>query len=167
MTTPHVSSRITPDELNRLIFNELNRIILENPHWDKYLTLLITQFDFKARICRLVSAGHPHPIYVSSEKQKAEIINLCNTFPIGWTKALEYHETQLHFQKDDLLFLYTDGLINLTHPNYPAMDEKGLADTIQTMISSGKTEAYKEYLTELFKSYQNHDDQTMLMIRIK
>ncbi len=95
------------------IVTQLNRILIKDIFSDNYLTMLILMVDTTDKTARFYNAGHP-PLLVYNPKLKTlKKFAESGDIPIGWMPDYEYspkNEETISFEKDNIYFLYTDGV---------------------------------------------------------
>lgn len=90
------------------ILRNINNHVAELTSSEKYATLFYGEYDYKSgRFC-YSNAGHNYPILVRADGS----IELLSTggMVIGAFSGAQYEDNSVTLNKDDLLFMYTDGL---------------------------------------------------------
>lgn len=99
----HTNKSINLTELMTTINNSLHNSTDE----DKFATLFISIFNDVDKTLTFVNAGHTPPFILRKDK----IIKLYNEgFILGISQNIEYSSKKINLEKNDLLFLYTDGI---------------------------------------------------------
>jgi phosphoserine phosphatase RsbU/P len=80
-----------------------------------YFTLCYGILDVQTSRFRFVSAGHPGPVLVRRDGTASSII--VPALPIGIWQNAEYEETTIDLLPGDRLYLYSDGLTEVTNPS--------------------------------------------------
>ncbi|MFW6365541.1 MAG: SpoIIE family protein phosphatase [Spirochaetota bacterium] len=98
------------------IVTTLNGILTQTAIDTAYFaTLFMWQIDFKSCKMHYLSAGHPDALLFESDT--GNLTELKSTGPlVGIFPESEYEERELLFRENDVLFAYTDGLIEATDP---------------------------------------------------
>ena len=98
----------------QLIVNKLNQLILEISTKDKFITFFIAYYNRVNSELIYINAGHNPPYLLQRGKESVKVKT--NGMALG-VMPYEYKTTNVKINNDDLLVLYTDGLIE-------AWDEK-------------------------------------------
>ncbi len=99
-----------------IVLNYLNRRFIQlYRDYQIVFTCVIADVDLSENSLSLVSAGHPQSYFrtgdgVNAIKPPGPII--------GLSKDFEYHQTEISIQKDEVLILYSDGLLELIDAQY-------------------------------------------------
>ena len=145
--------------LNRLLSKDLNGIEI-------FVTASIV--DIKAERIKVSIAGHPPPLIFrgNGEMESFDISGM----PLGiFPDLVEFQVQEAELSSGDLVFMYTDGLVDARNPkNRPF----GISKVAQ-IISSNIEEDVQE-IAEMLKSSildytknQHQDDMTFLLVKIK
>ncbi len=87
--------------------SELNRMVAESGDTSDIVTAFVGLLDRRTLCLRYANAGHPPALLV----REGEVVSLGTTGPLlGAIPGIEYGESQIELQADDLLVLYTDGV---------------------------------------------------------
>ncbi|MEO0470071.1 MAG: PP2C family protein-serine/threonine phosphatase [Bacteroidota bacterium] len=90
------------------IVEDLNQVLYPITKGEKFVTLFLARIDADTRTITYVNAGHNYPIFVSN----SELTHLeSGCIFLGFMPSIEAKASQMSFEKDDILFMYTDGLI--------------------------------------------------------
>ena len=128
---------------------------------DKYLaTMLIAHIELDTGIIEILNAGHNHPYVVSTKDNQVKTIKAMGN-RIGYSKYPVFDVKKYQMEKGDILFCYTDGLIenpclNLGKPisakKFKTMieknskDKKTLLKAFEGLHSSVKAEDDMAYM---------------------
>ncbi|WNJ20148.1 PP2C family protein-serine/threonine phosphatase [Pontibacter sp. G13] len=147
------------------IVRELNKILFQITGGEKFVTLFLARIDSSKYSLTYTNAGHNHPLLVS-EKGLEEL--QVGSPILGVFESLEIDQATVPFQKGDLLFLYTDGLLEQAN----ASDEMYGEDRIESMVGKSWQQSAKElYHTmiedlEAFRgSAPSADDITIMCVK--
>jgi len=86
----------------------INDLIAETTDPSQYLTAFCGCFDPQSMHLHYINAGHPPPLLIRGEQQ---LLLESNNFTIGMFPGLEFTSSIIDLQNEDLLFLYTDGVV--------------------------------------------------------
>lgn len=84
--------------------------VLRLQYPDVYATAIVTAIDLKAGNMQYACAGHPPPVYASSDREGALRLEY-GGFPLGVSEDCDVKTRELTLSGDATLALYTDGLI--------------------------------------------------------
>ena len=88
-------------------------VILRASHPDAIVTALVGVLDIESSAFRYATAGHPPPYL---RRASGLVIQLpCHGLPLGLRAGDEPAPAEIELCKDDLIVLYTDGLMESTH----------------------------------------------------
>jgi serine phosphatase RsbU (regulator of sigma subunit) len=157
-----------PHETNlAMLADRLDRELDQNTPGGVYLTLFLGILDIDGRLLRYVNAGH-NPQFVLHAA--TSISPLSSTgMPIALYAGHGYKEARVALSSGDLLFFYTDGLVETENER----KEMFGAERLQTILERERTESIDIILhrvEESVKSFQGSaepfDDATMMALRI-
>ena len=98
---------LSNDNLEDAIY-KANNILVSNNKENLFITTFIGVIDLKKNEMTYVNAGHEKPYIVS--KGKVNKLDGASNFVIGEIDNFKYETEKVRFTKDDLLFMFTDGL---------------------------------------------------------
>ncbi len=145
----------------------LDREFDQNTPGGVYLTLFLGILEMDGRVLRYVNAGH-NPQFVL--RARGGIDPLSSTgMPIALYAGHGYAESRAVLDAGDLLFFYTDGLVETEN----TAGEMFGADRLQTLLASQQTHGvdavlhHVEQQVAAFRGDQEpFDDATMMVLRI-
>jgi serine phosphatase RsbU (regulator of sigma subunit)/CheY-like chemotaxis protein len=80
-----------------------------------FATLFLWQIDYTKCELKYMSAGHPEALLYENETGKIKLLE--STGPlVGLFNGSIYNEVTIPFKQNDILFVYTDGLVEATEP---------------------------------------------------
>lgn len=90
-----------------------NRVVFDANHGQVNMTFFLGVIDFNQMMLTFANAGHNPPWILRESPRGQEIISLVSAGPrLGENRdTAEYEEKSLALRPDDLLFLYTDGVL--------------------------------------------------------
>lgn len=86
----------------------LNRLMLEELQVDQYFTMAYAEIDLPTGECRLVQAGHPHPLLLRADG-KVQMLG-DGGLPVGLIDGAVYQPITLRLRPGDRLLLASDGV---------------------------------------------------------
>lgn len=102
----------------------LNRLMLEELQVDQYFTMAYAEIDLPTGECRLVQAGHPHPIVLHPDGGVRMLGE--GGLPIGLVEGAEYQRITLRLRPGDRLLLASDGVTECPSPDGAELGAEGL-----------------------------------------
>jgi serine phosphatase RsbU (regulator of sigma subunit) len=145
---------------------QLNETILRlGARQDTMMTCALLVIDLVNLDCLYLNAGHVN-IFVKTANSVHPYLRRGSV--LGFSREPQFHPLHLHLCPDDILILYSDGLVENQSRRIQKLTPRRLIQIIEK--SSGINEL-KSALTSYtdHPSWQNHlhDDATVLMLRIK
>ena len=151
------------------ILTWINRGLAGSISIDHFATLSFLTFDPRNREVVYSNAAHlPMLIFKSKDNKFLQVDT--PGLPVGVEKDTRYAQRRFTLEKDDFMVLYTDGIIE-------TMDSKGKQYTMQSLLNILKlnrnlsaqrlVNRIKEELTAFAGRTKQHDDQTLLVMKIK
>jgi len=156
-----------PHETNLAeLADRLDRELDQNTPGSVYLTLFLAILEIDARVLRYVNAGH-NPQFIL---RASGIVPLGSTgMPIALYAGHGYTESLVDLAADDLLFFYTDGLVETENEQAEMFG----TERLQSMLESERTETidtllhHVEQRVATFRgSAEPFDDATLMALRI-
>jgi len=111
-----------------LIVKKLNELILEISTKDKFITFFIAYYNRVNSELIYINAGHNPPYLLQRGEEAAKVKT--NGMALG-VMPYEYKTTKIKITNDDLLVLYTDGLVEAWDERKKAFGDKKL----QTIVN--------------------------------
>lgn len=146
--------------------NYLNKYFFTRRDRGKFVTAKLFSYKSDTKILRYVSAGHPNG-YI---KRGSEVIQLNKSLgiPIGVLPDYQWGYQEFEMQQGDILFIYTDVVLETRSLNGEEFGIERLSDTL--MRAPESADALIDFIENaLFEfSGQNHlkDDLTLSAIKI-
>jgi len=146
----------------------INNLIFNNTPPDQFITFFVGVYDSDKGIFEYVNAGHNPPMILLGEG-KIEMLDKGGLL-LGAMPDMQYEQGSLNLQKDDLIFLYTDGVSEAENADGEMFGE----DRIQAILKKYRDLPPAEILTRLEEQVQQFivniplsDDFTTLVARVK
>ncbi len=118
---------IEPD----VFFTKINKELINFIPKNKYLTGIYG--IFKNNVFSFTRGGHPYPIFWDSKKQEASLIK-SDGESLGYNPLMEYEVKSIKMESKDVLFLFTDGIIEAVNKNDQELGFKGLLNIITNIM---------------------------------
>jgi phosphoserine phosphatase RsbU/P len=151
------------------IISWINKGIFNQIELGHYATLSFLTYDPKTHYIEYSNAGH-HPLLLYRKSTNKLVKIDTPGIPIGVEGASKYQQKRFKVEKDDLILLYTDGIIEAWNEK---KEEYGIESIVK--LIKGKTELSPEELSKEIIDDINqfvgragqHDDQTLLILKAK
>ena len=149
------------------ILFKLNNSFIDNNSLDMFVTMWFGIVEISTGKITFVNAGHDDAIIANDEVTDLHVSK--HGVPIGAMRNYNYTNSVIQLHKGDKLFLYTDGITDLTNVND---EEYGINKLIRT-IYSNREESVKDIIKAVDKELIKHadgneqfDDITMLCFEL-
>lgn len=153
----------TPDEilarLNRLLYEDLSKT-------RSFVTMFVAVLDQVEGVLRTSRAGHPGPIYLSKSKQM--ILPCKRGIGLGLTEETVYDCEEIWIEEDFTLFMYTDGLMNLSRKDVNGIEQ--WLERLSALIQNDGTDLIYEIEQMIWNEtglVEQHDDITVLILGVQ
>lgn len=148
---------------------EANNALCEGNDAEMFVTVWLGILDIHTGIIKFSSAGH-NPAIIIKNGEKAEYLRIKNSLVLGGMDGIPYRENEVALEKDDVLYLYTDGITEAQIKTGELYGEDRLLECINGIDlkkASMKEMLFKvaENVKEFEHGEPQFDDKTMLSIR--
>ena len=154
----HVSPAVVISRLN-------SQILLRNP-LSLFVTLLYGVLDTQTGVFTFCNAGHSMP-YIIRGNKKIETISNKSCPLVGLLDHPKYNNISISLDKNDRIFLMTDGVTEFFNSKSEAYGEKRLLNVLSTIDQNSKLEEVIQKLVMDLDLFSNgtpaSDDVTALM----
>lgn len=151
------------------ILTWLNKELSGEINLDHFASVALINYNMENSTIQF-SVGGTIPIYLY-KKSTGEISRISNiTEPIGVEKSSVYSDDQCGVETDDIVFSYTDGIVETTNMNGEQYSKTRLLEVIKKNAHLSGKEIANKIRSELeaFSGEQfQHDDQTLLVLKIQ
>jgi serine phosphatase RsbU (regulator of sigma subunit)/anti-sigma regulatory factor (Ser/Thr protein kinase)/PAS domain-containing protein len=159
----HTNTRTSPEKT----LNKLNDILCKHHIITKFIPLFYGILNTTDATLSYCNAGHEAPLWLSNNRFRS--LNSQNV-PLGTTKSSTYTTKLIQLKKDDILVLYTDGVIDARNKNNTPFGITRLKNNIKKHTKKTAEEITATLYSQLQKhSYQKQqtDDITIVTIKVK
>lgn len=118
------------------LLSGMNTAILATAKQNLLMTCLIAVIDNTTGRLTLANAGHNFPYIFRPESRQIKRIEEVASYPLGFEKDFVYQECSADFSRGDVLFLYTDGIIECVNT---AGEEFGYERLERVLTMAGKS----------------------------
>ena len=166
MTRSIFRSITAHDEEPASIVRKMNRALADQNTLNMFLTLFLGVIDCKTGELQYCNAGHNAPAIM--QKGEWKLLDVVPNLPLGIEPEFVFtaQTTQLH--RDDVLFLYTDGLTeaeNSKHEQYSEQRMLRALTALTTNCPKEMVDSMESSVETFVNGAPQSDDLTMMAIR--
>lgn len=150
------------------VIKKINNLVHKVFPDERFLTLFHMEiYDDTKGLCLYVNAGHNPPIHLSYATNNMEMLDA--TGPVlGPAPEQDYNTDSFYFEKNDVLVLYTDGIVEAANTKFEFFGE----DRLKEVILNNKNFSSKEIAENIIESVQKFsargkycDDKTVVVVK--
>ena len=116
------------------VLNGLNKAFPMEAQNLKYFTMWYGVYSQSTKSLKFASAGHPHAILLKKESDKDDVsLNKLETkgIAIGCFEEAEYREEQVYLASSNKLYVFSDGVYEITDKNDHEMTLENFSDLVE------------------------------------
>ncbi len=154
------------------VMNLLNQDLCSRMEVGMFLTLVLAQVEPDGAL-QLVNAGHPPPLIWRNAERRIDRLDE-HELAVGLSDNHDFERiSRTHLGPGDVLLVYSDGLVEARHPDYPdrLFGEEGLRAVISDVgYRGGGPDVLVQELADAvleFSDGSREDDMTMVAISIE
>ncbi|TAE58860.1 MAG: serine/threonine-protein phosphatase, partial [Bacteroidetes bacterium] len=148
-----------------VIVGELNNILHSITEGDKFVTLFLARIDLPTRTFTYVNAGHNYPLFLTGgEALRLEV----GCMLLGILPDLHIQQDTLPYLPGDLLFTFTDGVVEQGDPTDELFGSERLAEELFRVRHAPAREVVNQVERTLYafaREVGPSDDITMLAVK--
>lgn len=147
---------------------EVNEELMKNSRMGLFVTVMLIQIERDLERLRVGSAGHNHQILYRKKLNQIELLSAKGP-PLGAIPNAEYKEKIYHYEKGDLLILYTDGITEACRENYEQYGEDRLFQVIKANAQRTPKELVHiifEDVQKFIEGFEMMDDATLMIVEL-
>lgn len=151
------------------ILSWVNRGIAGETSMDHFASVALINYDSERRMVQIATGGTIPVILYRAATEKFKTISSTSE-PLGVEKWSEYQDKELPVSPGDILIAYTDGLIEAPGGRGSQYSKSRLLKVVSKHIHRSAREianCVKTDLIEFSEGSHQHDDQTLMVIKIK
>ncbi len=151
------------------ILSWVNRGIAGETSMDHFASVALINYDSERRMIQIATGGTIPIILYHAATGKFRTISSISD-PVGVEKLAEYQDKELPVSPGDILIAYTDGLIEAPGRRGGQYSKSRLLKVVSKHIHQSAGEianCIKTDLIEFSEGSHQHDDQTVMVIKIK
>ena len=154
------------------IVRKINHALCDQNDQNMFLTLFLGVLDCRTGELAFCNAGHNAPVKVESGESRVESLEVLANLPLGIETEFVFQAQTMTMAKNDLLFVYTDGLTEAENKRHEQYGEERmmahLADCRSLIVDLSPRRVVEEMQADVARfvdGAQQSDDLTMLAIR--
>lgn len=145
----------------------LNRVVYALARQELLTTCFLGLFDPQTQLLTYANAGHNYPYLYRNREHRLEELEY-STFPLGLSPTIAVTPHTVRLDTDDILVLYTDGIIETTNRGGEAYDYERFEDSIRLNHNRRATDIRSALLQSALDFYGDKsidDDIALLVVR--
>lgn len=146
--------------------DRINKMIFRSSGFDKFITLFLGHLDIENNRLTFANAGHDYPYLFRSTGATERLES--TGIPIGMMEMSTYVETTIDLEPGDLLFVYSDGVIDAVNASSKEFTEERMSELAYAHRSKSPreiTEIIEKELLSFIGNTPQFDDMTMLVLK--
>jgi sigma-B regulation protein RsbU (phosphoserine phosphatase) len=160
---------VSPSQEAAATLTGINRGITGRIDVDHFATIGLLIYDQAKRQAVYANAAHlPLLVWRASASRLLRVD--AEGLPIGVEREGKYGQRRFDVESGDILILCTDGILEAMNPKGEQYGLKRLAGMVQAasgLTASGLVEAIRADLVRHSAGARQHDDQTLLVLRVE
>lgn len=147
---------------------EVNDELIRNSRMGLFVTVMLVQVERDMERMRIASAGHNHQILYRARTSTIELLSGQGP-PLGTFAEAEYREKIYHFNRGDLLVLYTDGITEAQREHFEQYGEDRLFDLIRRVGERNPPDVVQAIFDDVLDftgGAEFVDDATVMVVRL-
>jgi sigma-B regulation protein RsbU (phosphoserine phosphatase) len=152
------------------VFNEVNHFLCENNTEEYFVTAFMGILNIKTYELEFINAGH-NPPAIKRAGQDFEELDTITNFVLGGIEGIEYKSQKTRLFKEDVLFLFTDGVTEATDSENNMYSTPSLIKNLnKSVVNNNNSEIVVKDIIESVNEFMDDetqsDDITILCITI-
>lgn len=153
------------------LLKKTNRLFFDNAKKGTFISLVYGIIDLKKKTFTFSRAGHNPILHLNGQNGKLQELQP-NGLGIGLTKEAQFDnnikEVELSLTDEDLLVLYTDGVVEALDSSHQFYGDKRLSSLLENHKKNSSNEILKllsEDVRQFIGTAKQHDDMTIMVIK--
>ena len=150
----------------RTIVNSLNKSLSDGNASSMFVTFFIGIINIETGVLKYTNAGHNPPVIMYADGRN-EMFEITKNIPIGLFEDVDYEENERTINKNDRLFLYTDGITEAENSKEELYSDERLMSCLNLLKDDEPKAIIEKVAKDVavhVKDNQQSDDLTMLSI---
>ena len=168
-TNTLLNTAIKQSDSPRVILSYVNSELCKNNKECYFVTIALYCIDLKIRKVVSANSGHEDSIIIKNNNEIV-IRNEIRSAPMGLDEYNNYSEEEFMLDEGDILFLYTDGVVEAINKNKELFGIDRLTNELKAMGSIDTKSivlGIEQKLSEFASGVEQFDDITMLCFKFK
>ena len=168
-TNTLLNTAIKQSDSPRVILSYVNSELCKNNKECYFVTIALYCIDLKTRKVVSANSGHEDSIIIKNNNEIV-IRNEIRSAPMGLDEYNNYSEEEFMLDEGDILFLYTDGVVEAINKNKELFGIDRLTNELKAMGSIDTKSivlGIEQKLSEFASGVEQFDDITMLCFKFK
>lgn len=151
-----------------LLYRTNNEFFRQIGTTHRFVTLFLMIVDTKKGTASYSSAGHPPPLLIHAKTGETKWLESEAGYPLGIVNEATFSESTIHFDADDTVVIYSDGLTDAQNHSNELYGEERIEESLRN-VPKGSCE---DVLENLRRGAEKHmdgkdptDDMTLVVIR--
>lgn len=150
--------------------NQVNRLLCESNPNGLFLTVFAGILDLESGVLRWINAGHEYPM-IESRNRNFEVRKTTVQFVLAGMEETRYFEEEMILKEEDVIFLYTDGIVEASDENHRFFGMERLRESLLSQTDSKNcqkiTEQVQKDLSRFVGQAVPFDDMTIFCLKFK
>jgi sigma-B regulation protein RsbU (phosphoserine phosphatase) len=145
----------------------VNEILCDNVHSNDFVTMFYTVMDSKTGKLNYASAGHNPMLHFDKSEMMVRTLTAGGMFLAAFP-GVEYEECSVQLDEGDILFMYTDGLVEAMNPRREQYTMDRVISHLIMYANSSCEEIVSEIMADVRRFAENtpfEDDVTILVMK--
>jgi serine phosphatase RsbU (regulator of sigma subunit) len=169
LTARNGSGVAASHELSSIV-GKLNRLLFNSTNGEHYVTFFVATFDQATQRLTYVNAGHNPPLYLQADSGDEFRELTSGGLVAGAFEHSAYEQETVQMKRNDLLFLYTDGLSEALNVEGEEFGANRIMETLKA-IAFLPVEQIRDEIVRSVKDWCKgislYDDLTFVVMKVK
>lgn len=153
---------------------ELNRQFAELAQLSRFATAVVGTYLTRGDKLTVCNAGHPRPLWYRAATGQWSFLfgptedndEVLSNLPLGVDETTTYSQVEITLGQGDLLFVYTDALVEATNAQGEMLGEERLLELVRRLDFTEPGHAVQALLAELdrYRAGQPQEDDTTFLL---
>jgi sigma-B regulation protein RsbU (phosphoserine phosphatase) len=157
-------------DLSALI-SDVNRLVYESSPPNFFATLFYAEYKPATRTLNYVNAGHDARVVVRPRSGSCEVFRLDSaSMPVGISTEPQFVPAAFHFEVDDILVAYTDGITEAPNRRGEQWGRRRLEKVLESCCREAPQQIIERILNEVstfVNGQPQHDDVTLVVMNVQ
>lgn len=149
--------------------NDINSVLTRIVPKGIFITMMFLVFDISKKVLRFSNAGHIPLLYYNSQSNSCQLVE-CRGCALNLTPEATFLVKEMAFKRDDLFFIYTDGVTEAVNEKMEMFEEARLIREVEDVAKESSVSVIdhlKAKLNDFTGRRPQEDDILMLALKIK